>query len=303
MYRMNNEQQPLIGIVTVTFNSGRLLPDFLRSLETQTYENFRLCAVDNVSTDDTVAQLRAWNDPRLDLIVNEANTGCAAGNNRGIAAALAAGCEYILILNNDVFFGPDLIEGLFRGIIEHNCSMTVPMIYYAEPKNVIWSAGGTFREDFAFLSIHFGIKEIDRGQFNEAKPVKFSPFACTLIKCEVIDKVGPMDETFFVAADDTDFMYRAMQAGFETYYLPHVKMWHKVSSITGDDSPLLQRFLARSRAYFIRKHFGVWTSIRFTVLYRGYYLSRFLTGKDDWKTLLRKERAWSEGLSLRRSVG
>ena len=43
MYPMNNEQQPLIGIVTVTFNSGRLLPDFLRSLETQTYQNFRLC--------------------------------------------------------------------------------------------------------------------------------------------------------------------------------------------------------------------------------------------------------------------
>ena len=215
----------------------------------------------------------------MTLIVNEANTwGCAAGNNRGIAAALAAGCEYILILSNDVFFAPDLIEGLFRGMMEHNCSMTVPLIYYAEPKNVIWSAGRDISRGLsAFLSIHFGIKEIDRGQFNEAKPVKFSPFACTLIKREVIeDKVGPMDEpVLFVAADDTDFMYRAMQAGFETYYLPHVKMWHKVSSITGDDSPLLQRFLARSRAYFIRKHFGVWTSIRFTVLYRGYYLSRF----------------------------
>jgi len=292
------EGQPLVGIVTVTFNSSRVLPDFLRSLERQTFENFRLYAVDNVSTDDSVAQLRAWNDPRLELIESQTNTGCAAGNNRGIAPALAAGCDYILILNNDVLFGPDLLEGLLRGMVEHNCSMTVPLIYYSEPGNMIWSAGGTFRENFAWLPTHFGFKEMDHGQFNEAKPVKFSPFACTLIKREVLDRVGQMDDRFFVAGDDTDFMYRALQLGFETYYLPNVKMWHKVSSLTGDGSPLLQRFLARSRAYFIRKHFGAWTSARFTLLYRSYYLGRFLSGKDDWETMLRKERAWSEGLRL-----
>src|SRR5271155_1689867 len=178
MYFTNTQ---LIGIVTVTYNSSSVLPDFFASLETQTFENFRVWAVDNASKDDSVAQLRGWNDPRLEVLANDTNIGVAAGNNQGIAAALAAGCDYILLLNNDVVFGPDLLEALLRGLAEHHCSMTVPLIYYAEPDNLIWSAGGTFRENFACLSIHFGFQEIDRGQFNEAKPVAFAPSSCTMI--------------------------------------------------------------------------------------------------------------------------
>lgn len=288
-----------IGIVTVTFNSGSVLPEFLRSLETQTFNNFRIWAVDNASTDDTIPQLKAWNDPRLEIVANETNVGVAAANNQGIVAALAQGYDYILLLNNDVFFGPDLLDGLVRGLDEHSCSMTVPLIYYAEPKNMIWSAGGTFRENFAYLSIHFGIKEIDRGQFNEAKRVTFAPSSCILFRHEVFDHIGLMDERLFVGAEDTDFMYRALLAGLNTYYLPSVKMWHKVSSLRGEDSPFSQRYMARNRAFFIHKHLGQWTAARYAFLYRAYYLVRFLFGRDNWETMLRKERAWSEGLRIR----
>jgi GT2 family glycosyltransferase len=288
-----------IGIVTVTFNSGSVLAEFLRSLETQTFNNFRIWAVDNASTDDTIAQLKAWNDPRLEIVANDTNVGVAAANNQGIVAALAQGYDYILLLNNDVFFGPDLLDGLVRGLDEHSCSMTVPLIYYAEPKNMIWSAGGTFRENFAYLSIHFGIKEIDRGQFNEAKRVTFAPSSCILVRHEVFDRIGLMDERLFVGAEDTDFMYRALLAGLDTYYLPSVKMWHKVSSLRGEDSPFSQRYMARNRAFFIHKHLGQWTAARYAFLYRAYYLVRFLFGRDNWETMLRKERAWSEGLRIR----
>ncbi len=287
-----------IGIVTVTFNSSSVLPDFLRSLETQTFKNFRIWAIDNASKDDTVAQLKAWNDPRLEIVANDTNVGVAAANNQGIVAAMAQGYDYIFLVNNDVFFGPDLLAGLVRGLDEYSCSMTVPLIYYAEPKNMIWSAGGTFRENFAYLSFHLGINQIDQGQFNEAKRITFAPTCGLMARREAFDRVGLMDERYFVLADDTDFMYRALSAGLETYYLPNVKMWHKVSSLRGDDSPFSQRYLARNRAFFIRKHLGDWTCARYTLLYRAYYLSRFLSGKDNWETMVRKERAWSEGLRI-----
>src|SRR5277367_3407522 len=115
-----------IGIVTVTFNSGNVLADFLRSLETQTLENFRIWAIDNASTDNSVSQLKAWNDPRLEIVANDTNVGVAAANNQGIVAALAQGYDYILLVNNDVFFGPDLLDRLVRGLDDYSCSMTVP---------------------------------------------------------------------------------------------------------------------------------------------------------------------------------
>ena len=84
---MNNPAK--IGIVTVTYNSGKVLEQFLESLAAQTHRTFFLYAVDNASKDDSVAQLKAWNDERLRVIRNEVNVGIAEADNQGIRAALA----------------------------------------------------------------------------------------------------------------------------------------------------------------------------------------------------------------------
>jgi polysaccharide biosynthesis protein PslH len=289
-----------IGIVTVTYNSGSVLAEFLNSLEAQSFKKFRLWAIDNASTDDSVAQLRAWSDPRLEIVANKGNVGVAAANNQGITAALAYGCDYVLLLNNDVYFGAEFLDGLLQGLTAHSCSMAVPLIYYANPENMIWSAGGRFRENFAYLSFHLGFKEIDIGQFNKPRRIAFAPSSCILAKRNVFDTIGLMDERLFVGGEDTDFMYRAMRAGLKTYYLPTVKMWHKVSSLRGgDDSAFSQRYMARNRAFLIKKHLGWWKAIQYTVLYRAYYVIRWLARKDNWDTMIRKERAWSEGLQIR----
>jgi GT2 family glycosyltransferase len=287
-----------IGIVTVTYNSGTVLADFIASLEGQSYGNFLVYAVDNASKDETIPMLEAWKDSRLRIIPNETNVGVAAGNNQGIKAALSDGCDYVLLLNNDVYFGADLLQGLLDGLAEHSCSMITPLIYYSQPDNMIWCAGGEFRKDFAWLSIHYGFKELDEGKFNEAKQISFCPTCCLLMKSEVFDKVGLMDERYFVLADDTDFMYRALQAGIVTYYIPNIKLYHKVSVLRGEESPFSQRYYSRNRAFFIKKHLGWWTTFQFTWLYRAYFFSRWLTRKDSWETMVRKERGWSEGLRI-----
>ena len=287
-----------IGIVTVTFNSGSVLADFISSLEGQSYSDFLVWAVDNASKDDTIPLLQAWKDPRLIIIANETNVGVAAGNNQGISAALAQGCDYVLLLNNDVFFGPDLLQGLLSGLDEYSCSMIVPLIYYSQPENMIWCAGGTFRRNFAWLSIHFGFKEIDEGKFNEARQISFAPTCCLLAKRDVFDQVGLMDERYFVLADDTDFMYRALLAGIVTYYIPDIRLWHKVSVLRGEESPFSQRYYSRNRAFFIKKNLGRWTTLKFSLLYRAYFFVRWLTRKDNWETMIRKERGWSEGLRI-----
>ena len=59
-----------IGVVTVTYNSGRVLGPFLQSLVTQTYGNFLVYVVDNASQDSSIAQLGDWADERLRVIPN-----------------------------------------------------------------------------------------------------------------------------------------------------------------------------------------------------------------------------------------
>jgi GT2 family glycosyltransferase len=293
-----NVQPGLVGVVTVTFNSAPVLADFMRSMETQEYGLIRMWAVDNASSDDSLEQLRSWHFPGLQVIASENNVGVAEGNNQGIRAALEAGCEYVLLLNNDVYFEPDLIGELIQGLADHACNMTTPKIYYADEPHRIWAAGGRFRTDFAYLNQHVGDKEIDSGQYADPRPISYAPTCCLLVKREVFEVVGLMDARFFVYFDDTDFMIRALRAGFITYYLPRPQLWHKVSSLTGEESPFSQRYYARNRAFFIRKHLGAWTLARYTLFYRAYYLLRYLRGQDKREDFLRKQRAWSEGSTI-----
>src|SRR5258707_13241919 len=100
-----------IGVVTVLFNSGGMLEDFFASIEQQDHTDFVVYCVDNASADDSVDQCRARGD-RYIVIENARNVGVAAGNNIGTRKAIADGCEFVLYLNNDVAFGPELFGQL-----------------------------------------------------------------------------------------------------------------------------------------------------------------------------------------------
>jgi GT2 family glycosyltransferase len=288
-----------VGIVTVTFNSAEVLPDFIRSLDQQSHTNFHLYAIDNASSDETLVLLRSWAEPKLSIISNSYNSGVACGNNQGIVAALADGCDLVLLLNNDVVFGPELISLLIKGLQNNDCSMTVPLIYYHVPSNKIWCAGGGFQAKYAARGVHYGVDEIDHGQYNEARRVDYSPTCCTLIKRDVFNKIGFMDERYFVYVDDNDFMYRALKANFKTFYLPEATLWHKVNSLTGTDSPFAQRYLSRNRALFLKKHFDRWTVLEFSLIYRAIYCYRLLSGKDSFAAFKRRQAGWTEGLGIR----
>jgi GT2 family glycosyltransferase len=284
-----------IGVVTVTYNSGEVLPDFLHSLELQTYADFRLFAIDNASTDDTLTKLRAWADPRLSLLPNAANLGVAAGNNQGIRAALESGCEYVLLLNNDVVFGPDLLQQLRDGMVRHHCEMTTALVYFYQPKDVIWCAGGYFKPKLGYRIIHYGANQRDIGQFNNAQAVTYAPTCCVLIHREVFGRIGLMDERYFVYCDDADFLLRAWNADQVLWYLPEAKLWHKVHSLTGTTSPFTMHYCARNRAFYIAKHVRGIRAAIFQWLYAAYYLLRFLSGKDTRAAYSIKRAAWEEG--------
>jgi hypothetical protein len=297
---MANED--LIGIVTVTYNSAGVLPDFLRCIAGQSYRKFLLFVVDNASSDKTLAILRDWHDERLKVVANETNHGVAEGNNQGIRAALAAGCESVLLLNNDTEFGSELIAGLLRGMDKFAADMTCPkMLYYDEPKR-IWAAGGSFQPWLGYRTIHLGVDELDQRQYDNPRQVTYVPTCCVLIRRRVFAKIGLMDDLYFVYVDDVDFMYRALKAKMILVYLPELELLHKVGRLTGGDtSPFHIRYCTRNRVYFTLKHFGILGGIGIALLYQCKVLLDFAARRLTFSGILLKERSILEGISLWRS--
>ena len=244
-----------IGVVTVLYNSSTVLPDFFKSIEAQDYSNFTIFCVDNASKDNSIAQCRE-RGKYYQIIANGQNEGVARGNNQGILAAIEGGCEYVLLLNNDVKFGSTLFRDLVDGLAENSCQMTTPLMYYFDRPNVIWAAGGKFQPLFGYRCYHLEDETIDDGSPRVAKQVEESPTCAVLFRREVFARVGLMDERYFVYHDDTDFMLRALQRGETLFLLPKAKLWHKVSSLTGSGSDFSVGLGTRNRAYLLTKFCG-----------------------------------------------
>jgi GT2 family glycosyltransferase len=292
---------PFIGIVTVTFNSAEVLPGFLESVSAQSFTRFLLIAVDNASKDETVSILGAWKDDRYRLITNPDNRGVAAANNQGIREVLDAGCTHALLLNNDVAFEPALFEKLLLGLEEHKAQLSSPKILYFDEPERIWMAGGTFEPLVGYRTVHTGENELDHGQYNTPKFVKYVPTCCVLIEREVFQQVGLMDERYFVYADDMDFMYRVMKAGLHLVYLPNATLLHKVGRLTGGEtSPFSIRYGTRNRIFFLLKHFGLLRTLPWAAVCQVYWALQYLTRKRDAGWYKLKQDAFKEAFRMPR---
>jgi GT2 family glycosyltransferase len=288
-----------VGVVTVTYNSTKVLPDFLRSLWHQAHSNFILYAIDNVSQDATVAELREETDTRLRIVKSSSNVGIAEGNNIGIRMALQDGCDAVLLLNNDVVFPPDLISTLTDSLDAHQSDMAAPKMMYYGLSNKIWWAGGHFQRALGYRMVHRGLDQVDVGQYDLPIRTTFAPACCVLIRSKVFTRIGLMDPKYFFYYDDTDFMLRAWRAGVSLVYDPRVSLYHKVSSLTGgSSSPLAVRLLARNRVYYWLKHVGLVRTLFYTASLVGLYLLSFLLFRKPLSMLKVQLPAFAEGFTL-----
>jgi hypothetical protein len=287
-----------IGVVTVTYNSGGVLGQFLQSLATQTYRDFILYAVDSGSQDNSVAQLEAWADERLQVIPNAVNVGIAEGDNQGIQAALADGCDYVLLLNNDVDFEPETFATLVADLNTLNCDLLAPKILF-EDRIRIWSAGGTFNAFKGYLGSHKGEGERDAGQYEVPLRIHSAPGCCLLVRRTVFERIGMMDVKYFVYHEDSDFLFRAWRAGFTMFYTPRARIFHKVSALTGGSkSPFSIRYNARGHVYFMLKNLGVMRCLFYLPALQLRMCMKVLLGSMSWNEFLLRQRAFFEGVAV-----
>ncbi|MCD1116497.1 glycosyltransferase family 2 protein [Chryseobacterium turcicum] len=288
-----------IGIVTVLYNSESVLEEFFETLSTQTYNNFILYVVDNLSPDGSLAlseKLASHYQFETRIIKNDTNYGVAKGNNIGIRRALADDCDLVLLSNNDIALEDNSIDKLLVGLDKNNADMAVPKIYLYGTKQ-IWAAGGGFVKRNG-LTAQYGQEQEDEGQFNSDQKVDYAPTCFMLIKKEVFDSVGLMDENYFVYYDDTDFVYRALKYNEKSlWYIANSVIHHNESTSTGKMSDFSVRFLWRNLVYFALKNYKPFYA-GYVLIYNFLYILiilYFRYSPKQWKIAL---GAYREGFGL-----
>ncbi|WP_341313073.1 glycosyltransferase family 2 protein [Paraburkholderia sp. IMGN_8] len=251
--------KPRVGVVTVLYQSDDVLEDFFASLKVQDGVLLKLYVIDNSATDSgsiMARELATLAGIETEIVFNNANAGVARGNNQGIAMALADGCEYVLLANNDVdFLDPATIAKLVAPISAGTTLASIPKIFY-HGTNRIWCAGGWF-SPLKAITKHVGDGVEDHGQFDRSAFTEYAPTCFMLLHKSVFDRVGMMDEKYFVYYDDADFVWRMNRQEIHLLYVPTSQVAHKVSFSTGgSESPFSLFYCTRNRIYFSRKNLG-----------------------------------------------
>ena len=247
---------PDIVAVTVTYNSASVLDEFIACAQRQ-HGNWRLVIVDNDSTDDTRKKLAAISDDRIHIILSDRNGGFAAGSNQGIRWAVEKNAKSILLINNDTSFEPKLFQHLFDKLSDNGIDAVSPLILFENEPRHIWYAGGDIQWKRAVRNVHFNFGEEISKVCEEDFEVTFVPLCCAAIKSSVFEKIGVIDEDYFVYWEDVDFSHRMNLAGMRTIVTPGITMLHKESVLTGG---LMSEFSTRqyykNRVIFVRKALG-----------------------------------------------
>lgn len=289
---------PRIGVVTVTYNSSSVLPDFLDSLAAQSDIEVRLYAIDNCSSDDSLALLAAETRiGHLTTIANAENLGVAVGNNQGIELALQEKCDWVLLLNNDTILPVDALSVLARVASDNDLDLLSPTIEATEPPGTIWYCGGRFVPLQGFRTMHdFPGATVDNFP-TELVQTGYASTCCLLVRPTVFHSVGLMDPVYFVYFDDVDFAVRSVKAGLQYWVTPETTIIHKASSLTGGkSSPFTVKWVSRNWPLIALRQSGRLLGIVALGYIQTWMLARLLMSRDTWNIYRVRQQGFREGI-------
>lgn len=243
---------PLIYIILVNYKSTEDTIECINSLQKVTYKNFKIVVIENGSQDDSYERLLEL-FPQNIIIKSNENLGFAGGNNIGIDYALKNDGEYILLLNNDTIVKSDFLENMLAGF---NLCSEVGIVgskinYFNQPEMISYGGGEInwkkFKTEFYRADQLDNIKE-------EIREITFISGCSMMINCEVIEKIGFLDDSYFMYYEDTDFCAKAMEFGYKLIYQPNAIVYHKVSKSSGGNlSPFVLYWSTKNRLKFKEK--------------------------------------------------
>jgi GT2 family glycosyltransferase len=277
---------PEIAVVLLNWNQYDDTVDCLASLYGSDYPRFKVIMLDNGSSDGSGGRLAAL-FPRVDLIHSAVNLGFDGGNNLGIMRALNLGCDYLLLLNNDTVLDPTFLSELIEvARTDPNIGILGPKIYYYEEPDVIWWAGCRLNISpngmFSFSQEGNGQK--DMGQFDEVVDVDGAIGCAMLIKRDVIERIGLLDERFFIYHEEHDYALRAISEGYRIVFVPRAHLWHKVSRAMGGVHSVSQCHLwSRNWLLLMRNHTPLarWPFLYYHYIKEAYWVYQGYMEQDN----------------------
>lgn len=253
-----------VGVVLVNWNGAGFTIPCIESLLAGSVKPDLIVVVDNASRDNS-SELISQKFPGIELIRNKENLGFTGANNIGISRLMAAGCEYIWILNNDTTVDGECLSTLKSHMAGHlDVSACSGKILYADPDRCLWYAGARYNKWILGFA-HRGQGEEDAGQYDRIEEVPFLSGCCMFVRREAIERVGLFDDHFFAYYEDSDWCLRAREARLRLDYIPEAVIRHKVSATVntlqkqkygGTTTPFSVYITNRNRLYLLRKHAG-----------------------------------------------
>lgn len=244
---------PSVHIVLINWNSVADTLECLDSLMKQDYPSSRIIVVDNASRDDEASVIEHAH-PSVTVLRQQANLGFCGGNNVGIKHALAAGADYVLVLNNDTIVPPSMISRLVRVSQEiPNVGAVSPLILCYPETDLVWYAGSFWEAETATFRHPLQYRSIEELRCGDSPFM--SQYACgcgLLVSANVLREVGLMDERYFAYYDEADWCCRMKNAGLMSYVVPTATLYHKVSKATS--TALVTYFTARNRLLWMKEN-------------------------------------------------
>lgn len=236
-----------VTIIIPNYNGLRFMKDCLNSLDKQTYKDYKLCIVDNGSTDGSKEWFRQNN---IDFIDLDSNLGFAGACN---LALKKVDTKYVILLNNDTTVYEDYIENLLKAIQKDEKIFAVsPLMINANKKELVDDAGdGLCLLGFAY---QIGVGEKIKN-YQTSKEVFSACAGAAIYRMDILKEIGFFDELHFAYLEDIDLGFRARLSGYKNVFEPSAKVYHIGSATSGSKyNSFKVKLAARNNIYLHYKN-------------------------------------------------
>jgi GT2 family glycosyltransferase len=270
----------MISIIIVSWNTARLLNNCIASIMANRPPlPLEIWVIDNASTDETPLMLRE-KFPQVHLVENRENVGFARANNQAIQR-----CEgkYILLLNPDTLVRSGALQALIDFLDTHpeagavgarmlNPDGSLQISSHPLPtlSRELWRL---FHLD---VLVPYALYPITKWATNQPQDVDAVGGACLLVRKDVLEQVGFLDESYFIYSEEIDLCYRIQRAGWRIFWIPQAEVVHFGGQSTQQVPTEMFLHLYHSNIKYFRKHYG-WRAARiYKMILRVTALSRLL---------------------------
>lgn len=254
-----------LSVVIVNYNVSYFLEQALLSVQKASQGmDVEVFVVDNNSVDGS-NQMVKKRFPEVTLIENKENVGFSRANNQAIRLSNA---QYVLLLNPDTVLEEDSLSKCCDFMDEHPeaGALGVKMldgkgIFLPESKRGLPTPMVAFYKIFGLSKLFPKSKTFGRYHLgflpeNETHEVEVLAGAFMLLRKETLDKIGLLDEDYFMYGEDIDLSYRVIKGGYKNYYFPETRIIHYKGESTKRTSVNYVFVFYKAMIIFAQKHFS-----------------------------------------------